>query len=61
MKSSLFASGGSGVGGVGGRSHGEDVAVEMEEVVTMVAKVTVQAMVSRGSQVGLGVVSSSLC
>ena len=49
------------MGGVGGRSHGEDVAVEMEEVVTMVAKVTVQAMVSRGSQVGLGVVSSSLC
>lgn len=64
MRSSLFASGGRGVSGVGGRSNGEDETAEVEEVVTMVAKVTVWAMVlpagqfSRDSQVGLGVVSN---
>lgn len=67
----FFASGGSAIGGingVGSGGNGEGVAVEVEEQLTMVAKMVVGAMVlhagqfsSHNNQVTLGVVLSSLC
>lgn len=60
---SLFTSGGC---SASGRSNGEDMTVGEEKRVTMVAKVTVwgYGTASRSvfqKQVGLGVVSSSIC
>lgn len=71
LEYSLFASGGSdisGINGVGSGGNDEGVAVEVEELLTMVAKMAVGAMVLHAgqfsrdnNQVTLGVVLSSLC
>lgn len=49
-KYSLLASGGNGVSGIGGGSNGEDVAIEVEELLIMLAKVASLTMVLHADQ-----------